>query len=167
MGRRRARNPSPPPSIPVLIDTNLLILYVVGACDPTLVAKCKRTEKYSTDDFALLDEVVERFPRVVTLPNVLTEVSNFLGHETGPRKSMLFQTFSECISRFDEQYVPSAGLAEVPHFNDFGLTDLAIKQIAGDGCLVLTDDQRLRSYLMQFGIDVRDLAGLRSDPTAT
>lgn len=60
-----------------LVDSNLLLLYIVGKCDPRIIPRFTRTEKYTIKDFELLQALLERvFKTVVTTPNVLTEVSN-------------------------------------------------------------------------------------------
>lgn len=43
----------------LLLDTNLLILYVIGMCDSTRIAKHKRTNQYAADDFRSITEFYE------------------------------------------------------------------------------------------------------------
>lgn len=63
----------------VLMDTNLLLLYLVGAFDPEEVPRFKRTSQFTPADFALLVRFLELFQRIVTTPHVLTEAGNLAG----------------------------------------------------------------------------------------
>src|SRR5882672_2097419 len=60
----------------LLIDSNLLLLYILGNTNKQRIPEFKRTQMYTIQDFELLQLLVERFSRVVTTPNVLTEISN-------------------------------------------------------------------------------------------
>jgi hypothetical protein len=59
----------------VLIDSNLLLLLMIGAIDRDRITTFKRTQKYSSDDFELLQQLVSKFSKIVTTPQILTEVS--------------------------------------------------------------------------------------------
>jgi len=64
----------------VLVDANLLLLYLVGRWDYRLVPKFKRTDRYTVSDFILLTRFLAQFAKILTTPNVLTEVSNLCGN---------------------------------------------------------------------------------------
>jgi len=44
----------------LLIDTNLLVLFIVGTVNRNRIGNFKRTSKYSKDDYDLLVRVLER-----------------------------------------------------------------------------------------------------------
>jgi hypothetical protein len=48
----------------LLIDTNLLVLFVVGSVNRSRIEGFKRTSKYSEHNYELLLRVVERFSRL-------------------------------------------------------------------------------------------------------
>jgi hypothetical protein len=62
----------------LLVDSNLLLLYFVGAYDPERISTFKGTYSrgFSEDDFNLLFRLIALFEKIVTTPNILTEVSN-------------------------------------------------------------------------------------------
>ncbi len=60
----------------ILVDTNLLLLFCVGAHDPNQIEKFKRTRTYIKDDFELLAHFLAAFDKVITTPNILTEVNS-------------------------------------------------------------------------------------------
>lgn len=46
----------------LLIDTNLIVLLVVGLADEKAVINHKRTRAYTIDDFRLLTEFISEYP---------------------------------------------------------------------------------------------------------
>jgi hypothetical protein len=60
----------------LFLDSNLLLLLLIGAVERGLVIRFKRTRVFLQEDYDLLCDVVAQFTRVVTTPHVLAEVSN-------------------------------------------------------------------------------------------
>ncbi len=60
----------------LLIDSNLLLLYFIGSYNIDLITSYKRTKKYTREDFYTLKDFTNSFNKLVTTPNILTEVSN-------------------------------------------------------------------------------------------
>jgi len=145
----------------ILVDTNILLLYCVGTLDPELIGTFKRTNTFAVEDFDFLVKFQSLFVKVVTTPNILTEV-NSLGAQLGePAKRNWFRQFAGHIEVFDERPVISREVAEQEQFPRFGLTDLGILKIATRRFLVLTDDFRLSQFLAAKGIDVVNFNHLR------
>jgi rRNA-processing protein FCF1 len=147
----------------LIIDTNILLLYFVGNLNRLYIAKHKRTRQYLPKDFDLLSNLLKLFQnRIVTTPNILTEVSNLLGNCDTPIQKQLWSIFVAGISILDERYLPSQTLCHVPVFSKFGLTDSAIIELVKGKYLVLTDDAMLFQYLENNGIDVINFTHLRT-----
>ncbi len=138
----------------LLVDSNLLLLYFVGAYDPERIATFKGTARFGPDDFDLLLRLVALFQRIVTTPNILTEVSNLSGKLREDEKRTYFADFAKLVPRFAEHYCESKEICALQHFKDFGLTDSGIIDLARGSFLVLTDDGPLVGYLQNAGIDV-------------
>ena len=81
----------------ILIDTNLLLLFVVGSCNVKHIGTFKRTKKFIPADFEALRRMLGNFRRLVTTPNILTEVSNFLGQLPTGIQPEIFSKYSELI----------------------------------------------------------------------
>lgn len=65
-------------SVP-LIDTNLLLLFVIGSVDNGhFIGASKRLDAFSYDDYRLLNEYIGKFDNFATTPYILTEVSNLI-----------------------------------------------------------------------------------------
>ena len=71
-----------------LIDTNSLLILLVGLIDPKLINKHRRTSIYEEQDFLDLLQLIGDFNDLVVLPNVWTEVDNLLnGFNRGHKES--------------------------------------------------------------------------------
>jgi rRNA-processing protein FCF1 len=145
----------------VLIDTNLLLLLVVGAYDPERISRFKRTDKFSADGFYILSAFFKSFDRVMTTPHILTEVSNLAGQLPDDIKTNFYSLFAEHLALLEEHYTPSAQLSSVTQFRKLGLTDCGILELSRNQYLVLTDDFRLAGHLDSQGIDVINFNHIR------
>jgi hypothetical protein len=136
----------------MLVDTNLLLLLLIGSYDIALVGAngFKRIAQYTAEDYELLVRLIKWFKITVTTPHVLTEVSNLAGQLAEQHKLPCFLKFAETFKSFVELEVVSSSVSSQSHFPRFGLTDSVITAKAGD-YLVLTDDLRLCSSLEKEG----------------
>jgi rRNA-processing protein FCF1 len=138
----------------LLIDTNILLLYVVGLVNRSRIAKFKRTQKFTPEDFDRLNEILAYFKKVITTPNIMTEVSNLTNQLNEPERSQGFEFISNIIINLEEIYSTTRLLATDQSFPRFGLTDVGIQTVAKQlQCLVLTDDFKLAATLQSEGID--------------
>lgn len=110
----------------VIIDANLLLLFVVGTHDQDRIATFKRTKKYDKDDFMLVKRFIECFKAVRTTPSILTEVSNYLNQLPTELQPEYYSAFSDCIGKLFEVYEESARLSKNDCFTKYGLTDTSI-----------------------------------------
>lgn len=148
----------------VLVDSNVLLLYFVGRFKRGLVPRFKRTAKFREEDYDLLELFLSNFRRIVTTPNVLTEVNSLLGQLGEPLKGDCMRGFGSVIGLLGEQYVPSADVAQVEQFARLGLTDNVIARLAEGSYLVLTDDAKLTCFLQRVPVDVINFNHLRPLP---
>ena len=145
----------------LVIDSKPLLLYFVGLYDPGQIARFKRTQTYTIEDFHLLQRFVTCFRRVVTTPNILTEVSNLSGQLPEPIKSAYFRDLKKHVGVVHERYRPSRLVCQNPHFVRFGLTDSAIVDLSMKKYLVLTDDLPFYGLLQRLGIDAINFSHIR------
>ena len=141
----------------VLIDSNLLILYFVGTYNQSTIQCFKRTQKYNIEDFELLESFIKYFKKVVTTPNILTEVSNLCG-----KLPEIFKLeFAKHIELLDEYYTPSRHISKLEHFKKYGLTDSGIINLVKGEYLVLSDDWPLVNFMQVKNIDTINFNHLR------
>jgi predicted nucleic acid-binding protein len=146
----------------LLLDTNVLLLLLIGAWDPTRIAAFKNTDTFTDADFDLLKEILLRYGGVVTTPHVLAEASNLAGQHGEPERADIFQRFARLIPALDEQSTPAANAASDPAFVRLGLTDAAIALIAqAHACEVLTADVDLWAYLLTKGVTAHNFNHIR------
>lgn len=146
----------------LLVDTNILLVYFVGLYDPKTIPKFKRTCSFAVEDFNTIVSVLKFFDVVVTTPQILTEISNFIGQLPEKTASECFGFFSKAVEVLDEHHLPARKIAaNNPAFQKFGLTDSGIALLAKDKYLVLTDDLRISHYLANTGIDVLNFNHIR------
>jgi len=145
----------------VLVDSNILLLYIVGGLDRKLVPHHKRTSHFAVEDYDLLESFLSKFHRIVTTPNILTEVNSLLCQIGEPRRTNCQAVLGRRIGLLDERYVPSADTVQDDHFLKLGLTDSVIARLAERSWLVLTDDLKLASFLQQIPVDVVNFNHLR------
>ena len=104
------------------IDTNLLVLLIVGSLDRELIRKHKRTRNFVPEDYDRLIELADVLQVFVT-PNTLTETSNLLNVSQNIKLMKQINTF---IQQVIEIYVPSKEAAKNQKFNSLGLTDVVL-----------------------------------------
>lgn len=60
----------------ILIDTNLLVLLLVGSYNEDMISNFKRTTNYTIEDYRYLKVFLTRFEKHFYTPNILTEITN-------------------------------------------------------------------------------------------
>lgn len=148
----------------VLMDTNLLLLYIIGTFDATQISKFDKTCDFPSDTFDLLDRVLNKFDKVITTPYILAEVSNwaaqFPSFDKNKLHPQLFDKFATLVEGLEEIYETSEVIAKNDAFCRLGLADTSIVSL-GNRYLVLTTDGRLTGYLQNNGVDAVDINDLR------
>ena len=122
------------------VDANLLILLVPGSVDPRIVAKHRRLNGFTTDDYAFLLVVLNEVSHIFVTPNTLTEASNLLRQHGEPERSLLMDRLAYLIEESDEVAVASAQAAANPYFRQLGLTDAALLESISPQTPLLTVD---------------------------
>lgn len=145
-----------------IIDTNLLLLLLVGTFDLQRIKKFKRTQQFSESDFDLLVNFLKPVKKIITTPHILTEVSNLAGQMDGRLLSTFYAVFAQFVQRFEEHSERAKSLVTGDMFSVFGLTDAAIGAACHPSVRVLTDDAQLASALAGKGIDVLSFDVLRN-----
>lgn len=146
----------------ILIDTNIFLLYLVGLVNRERIAKFKRTRQFIPEDYDLLLYIIDGFQKVITTPNIMTEVNSLANQLGNPERSQCLNTFALLTSKISEEYIDSISVAKHESFAQFGLTDCGIMYLTKNKYLVLTDDLKLSLYLNAQGIDTINFNNLRS-----
>jgi hypothetical protein len=145
----------------ILVDTNLLLLLVVGYYDSSRIQSFSRTKQFTEEDFRLLRSIVSYFRSRITTPSILTEVDNLV-RQAFPRieHPAVSNTMQAIIDAQFEIYIPSTKIANNPLYGTLGLADCATLMCPSDR-LVLTDDFPLSNRLSHIGRDVLNINHIR------
>lgn len=145
----------------IVLDSNLLLLLVVGLAGEGYIAKHRRLRAYTVEDFKLLIKVISGVDYVVVSPNTLTETSNLLAYISEPDRTFLFKVFDGFIQKVTEKYFESRQSSKLPDFSKLGLADTVLLELASTTDSLLTADLELYLAASKKGRNVLNFNHLR------
>jgi hypothetical protein len=138
----------------LIIDSELLVLLIVGAASPTFIRKHKNLSTYTEDDFDFLAAFLARAPAVVLMPHTLTEASNLVRQIKDPMRTSIGEAFRALVDALGETYIESRrGIARA-EFTKIGLTDSVLLELTQPSDVLLTSDHRLVEFATAAGHEV-------------
>lgn len=146
----------------LIVDSNLLLVYLVGRADLRILRSFKRTKDYSENDWMILFQIVQCFHRLIAMPSILTEVNGLANSLSGGWRSAFFTVFRDSFETMEERHVPCRVIGLHPKFQLLGLTDSSILEIAREGFLVLTVDFQLYNSLLELELGCINFHHLRA-----
>ena len=141
-----------------VIDTQLLVLLVVGYTSRDQIGRHKRSKEYSVEDFDSLIRLLGNKPRLLVTPHVLAETSNLLRQTAEPLCSNLLETLGELIQQLDERVVAARVATRREEFLGLGLTDAALLAVTEKPAKLLTADLKLSVAAKKAGLIVINFA---------
>lgn len=146
---------------PLVLDTNLLCVLCTGEFDIKVLGRFNRTDGYNKIEYNALKSIVENSNKIITLPNILTELTNLIN-----LSGKLRDDFSSFLKTFFEKsieiYLPSEKCFEDLHFKRLGLTDAGIIMLSKEGYLVMSVDLELCVAIERNGNDVINFNHVRT-----
>lgn len=137
----------------LLLDTNVLILFLIGSVAPERVGSHRRLRVFDRIDLTNVQRIAGAFERHVSVPNVLTEASNLIGsdpQEAAPGATIALANYVGFLS---EIFEPSANVTEGRAYRRFGLADAVIEKVARErDVTVVTSEHALHGYLESNGV---------------
>lgn len=146
----------------VFVDTNLLVLFLVGLVSCERIRNFKRTQDFTVEDFYLLQELITWFGRpIFSTPYVLSQVSDLtdLKGQEGRRVRHLLR---DLVSTIGEQYDSAKDLVQNPLFERLGLADASIATVCKRNVLIVTADLELQIALGLNGLDALNFNHVRA-----
>lgn len=145
----------------VIVDTNLVVLLVVGTASKDYISKHKRLTSFSRDDFDLLVILLSQFSDIVTVPHILSEVSSIARHIENPARDKIQGALRDFIESCTEIPIQSIDGARRTEFHRFGITDAVILHVCamatgGATPTLLTADTKLANAAHSLGYSVID-----------
>ena len=139
-------------SRPLILDTNLLVLFVVGAVDEGLITRHKRLQAFNVEDYRQVLAMVTACSRLLLTPHVLTETSNLARQVREAAQAEVSAVLKLLIARFPEELVSSCSAVEHPRYVQLGLTDAVLLRLsATPGAVLLTTDGDLYGAALSEG----------------
>ena len=145
----------------VLLDSNLLVLFIAGMSSREYIGRHRRLRDYSEEDFDLLVEFIRPMSALVVTPNILTETSNLLSGIAEPARSHIADTFRQIVGSMDERFVQSTRAVEQREFPRLWLTDAAVLTELANSHVLLTADLDLYLATSQRGYSAVNFNHLR------
>ena len=146
----------------VAVDTNLLLLLLIGTVAPEFVERHKRLRAYDLDDYRLILEFLIDAESVVITPNVATELVNLAGQGVSePLRTELFVHLKNWLPTLPELALSTARAVTVPEFTRLGLTDSVWLAALEPGTELLTDDITLYLAALRRGLPATNLNHIR------
>lgn len=146
----------------IIIDSNSLILLLIGCIDEELIANHKRTSIFTKQDYHNLLYLITDIKEILVLPNIWTEVDNLLNRFSGNYKWPYITEIRKIISQTTENYLSSKTGVDSMYFENIGLTDSLILELAKDCELLITSDSVLSDFASANGIMVYDMVQMRN-----
>jgi len=144
----------------VFFDTNLMLVLIVGAYDPTRLENFKRTMAYTMKEYLLLDEMLKRSRRRLTTPNIMTEVDNLSRQLSEKEHGTVSEQLKALLANMFEIYHESSLFIGGDAHKKFGLTDALLLKLS-ERHLIITADFPLARRLETLGRDVINFNHLR------
>lgn len=137
----------------IIVDTNVLILFLIGTYDTNFIRKFKRTNIYSVDDFKLLKEILAYFKKYIITPQILAELSNLsvtADNIYGDKLIEYLRVIIRFIESTEERYQKRDCLCgmELSVVGRYGFTDMTMFELSRQTKMpIITDDSKLYMYL--------------------
>lgn len=147
----------------VIVDANLLVLYVIGSVNRQEVARNKRTSKYTPSDFDLLTRVLDEYDEIIVTPHIAAEVSNLITSLHGDYLDRARTILRIGLQAWQEVYIESRLAAADERFLRLGLTDLTVAKASAGERDILTDDLPLYLALLEAGESARNFTHIQAE----
>lgn len=148
----------------ILVDTNALVIVVLGLMDINLINSHKTTSIYEEEDFYNIMHLIDNdLKNILAIPNTLTELDNLLNSFGGSYKHLYHTIIRKILFETTEKVFTSLSVIDSPYLSTLGLTDSIILSIANHFDALITSDTLLSDVASANGIVVYDLVKVRND----
>lgn len=122
------------------VDTNLLVLLIVGNVSHGHIPEHKRTKAYTVDDYHKLCSILGKVGQLFVTPSILTEVSNLLCRNKEMATALRDFIHSPSV---EEVRIDSKVVVKRVEFIRLGLTDCGLLEVVKPETPLLTVDFNL------------------------
>lgn len=147
----------------VLIDTNLLLLLIVGFYNKNLILVHKRTKEFMPKDFDLLVKFINGYNILWVTSHCLAEVSNLIRQTNEKQAKELMAFFSVFIAKAKETHIPKDIIFKNGTLSRLGVADTGIIIKSKRVSCVLTVDLDLYDEISKKGYKVYNFNHIRME----
>jgi hypothetical protein len=140
----------------VIIDTNIFILFLAGQINENRIRNYTRNSLYTKEDYYLLINILSTYDRIITSPNIMTEVDNILNRITGEDKYKYLILVKTIYKQTIEKYIQTETVSQNWYFDELGITDSAILMMAKECELLISGDSSLCDHAKSLNIKTFD-----------
>src|ERR1035441_627950 len=133
----------------VLVDTNLLVLFLVGTVNRQRITNFKRTGDFTIEDYELLARLIGWFGKLIATPHVLSQVSDLTDRAGGELVASRALLKRLVIEQIEETYAGSRFLVADSCFDSLWIDRRRCCHGVFRGVLVLTTDLQLHLMLQE------------------
>ena len=108
---------------PVVVDTNLLLLLIVGSTGRHYIRMHDNLGHYDDSDFDTLTAAISLYSDIVLVPHIMAEVSSLARQIRNPARRRIQETLRNLVETTAEIPMPSIIGVRRGEFDRFGLTD--------------------------------------------
>jgi hypothetical protein len=152
----------------VLLDTNLLLLYLVGLSRSGNIGFHKRLSMFEQRHFCFLLDLVSPYKNIVVTPHCLAEVWNLIGEQSNSfdlDRARLIEFARRFVSEAVEVYQPAKQLVGRDEIRWLGLADVSQLSAALEGGFAMTSaDGLLCRQALVLGIETHHFWQLAEGP---
>ncbi|MDR0564201.1 MAG: hypothetical protein LBG78_04610 [Azoarcus sp.] len=147
----------------VLVDTNVFILFLAGQINENRIEQYSRNSLYTKEAYYFLLNLLFKFDRIITSPNILTEVDNILNRVSGDDKHKYLELVKKIYKQTVEKYIKTVDVSQNYFFDTLGVTDSSILMMAQECDLLISGDSTLCGYAISLNINTFDFKKYLND----
>jgi len=140
-----------------ILDSEALVLFVVGLIDPRRIGTHKKTTLYTVDDFEYLRAILQNASQIVVTPNIITEVDNHLNKEAETSKYSYVREIRKFLGASFEVHEESKEVAADWLMELVGISDTAILRMATKDDYIISGDSTLCDIARSRSLNIIDL----------
>jgi hypothetical protein len=144
-----------------LIDTNLLLLLIVGATERDYIGKHKRTKQFTVEDYDLLLSQLERFKQLWVTSHCLAETSNLVNQSSSQVASRIMKNMGYLCGTFSESHMKKEIVCSDSELARLGIADVGFVRKSKSVSCSFTVDHDLYQSISRLGRKVVNLNHLR------
>jgi hypothetical protein len=147
----------------VLLDTNLLMVYLIALLGEGEVESYKKTSEYTTEDALILNSILKGFKNIITTPQVIAETANLLDWLHGNKQRVALGLLKLFIEQVDENYLDSKTISNSKGYLKLGITDSALFELChNEKIVLLTADVELYGFAVGHGVEIINFNHMRN-----